>query len=221
MGYAQAMRRAVLFAALVLLVAACAGDPVTLVGQRADGLTVVCEPDEDAYNCDPQPSTGDGSAGDGSATGEPGHEGDAPGSASTDGCATWSEGGAARVLWPPNHKMHLVSVADCARLRPSCDVAARAAVDGVIVAVTSDEPLDVGAGGDGYTPEGDLVILDARTVLLRAERQGGGNGRVYRLEIEDGSGARDACEVHVPHDRGPYGGAIEDGVAVRISSGSR
>jgi len=121
------------------------------------------------------------------------------------------------MLWPPNHKMYAIGLAACARVRAACSTDVSAAASGHIVAVTSDEPLEVGAGGDGMTPTGDMDILDARTVALRSERQGGSDGRVYRIELASADGSTDVCEVHVPHDMGPYGGAHDSGEAVRIT----
>jgi len=206
---------------MVVLVGGCAQSRESLVGVRADGLLVVCTPHgEGAYACDPQqdgddasedPTDGDGAAGEG----EGGTIAVDPGA--QDGCSEWLDGGPAIVLWPPNHHMHTITLEDCAAVRSECDAAtSAAAAGGTIVSISSDEPLDVGAGGDGHTEAGDMQIVDARTVALRAERQGGADGRVYRIELVGPDGARDVCEVHVPHDRGPYGGAVAGPVAVSV-----
>ncbi|MBW7882731.1 MAG: ExeM/NucH family extracellular endonuclease [Caldilineaceae bacterium] len=71
-------------------------------------------------------------------------------------------------LWPPNHKYVTVNAT----------VQAGAGVAVNLVSVTSSEP-DNGLG-DGDTPH-DIVIVDDRTFNLRAERQGGGPGRVYTI----------------------------------------
>jgi hypothetical protein len=109
-------------------------------------------------------------------------------------------------LWPPNHSMHDISLFDCIEIH-DCDPDAHAH----IVAVSSDEPVD--ANGDGHT-EPDIVEIDEHTVSLRAERQGGSNGRVYTIdfEVEDGSGnvTEGACHVVVTHDRSGAE-AIDDG----------
>jgi len=75
--------------------------------------------------------------------------------------------------------------------------------DVVIEAVTSDESDD--ALGDGST-SGDIVIgADCRSVQLRAERAGTGDGRVYTivLRLRDSGGAvtRAYFEVSVPHSQ--------------------
>jgi hypothetical protein len=76
-----------------------------------------------------------------------------------------------------------------------------------LVAITSDEP-DNGKG-DGNTA-GDIVGAaigeDDREFQLRAERSGGGDGRVYAItyEARDASGntTRRTATVTVPHDQG-------------------
>lgn len=74
-----------------------------------------------------------------------------------------------------------------------------------IVAVTSNEPIN--GPGDGNTePDWELFTDEPLVVLLRAERAGGGNGRVYTIHVEcmDASGniGTDTVDVIVPHDQG-------------------
>ncbi len=103
-------------------------------------------------------------------------------------------------LWPPNHK--LVEVCATVDVDDNCDP------DPVVelVSITSDEP-DNGLG-DGDT-EDDIQSEDIGTddtcFLLRSERQGGGDGRVYTITycVTDASG-NETCasaEVVVPHDQ--------------------
>jgi len=100
-------------------------------------------------------------------------------------------------LWPPNHKMVEVTVTvdaeDICDPSPVCQ----------IVDVTSNEPIN--GPGDGNT-EPDWEITGGLTVKLRAERAGGGTGRVYTVHVEytDASGntATATVDVTVPHDRG-------------------
>ena len=77
------------------------------------------------------------------------------------------------VLWPPNHRM--VTVAVRYDVTDNCDPTPSCALS-----VTSSEPVN--GTGDGDTAP-DWVILDAHRVQLRAERSGGGSGRVYRITI--------------------------------------
>jgi hypothetical protein len=65
--------------------------------------------------------------------------------------------------------------------------------------------------------EGDTssdVVLQGDKVLLRAERSGTGNGRVYRVRFtaddSHGGSCTGAVTVCVPHDRRP-GTCIDDG----------
>lgn len=68
--------------------------------------------------------------------------------------------------------------------------------------VTQDEPLD--GGGDGDTAPDAMRGDSADTVLLRAERDGRGDGRVYRVAFTARDPAGAACDgavtVAVPHD---------------------
>ena len=101
-------------------------------------------------------------------------------------------------LWPPNHKMRPVTVA--IEVSDICDPD----VTCNVVSVASDEPVN--GQGDGNT-EPDWEITGALSVNLRAERSGGGDGRVYTIGVEcsDASGNTSAAEVDVfvPHDQSP------------------
>jgi hypothetical protein len=69
--------------------------------------------------------------------------------------------------------------------------------------VTSNEPVN--GTGDGDTAL-DWQIIDARRLLLRAERAGTGNGRVYTIDLTctDASGNRSGAQafVKVPKSQG-------------------
>jgi hypothetical protein len=71
-----------------------------------------------------------------------------------------------------------------------------------MVSVTSSEAAN--GTGDGDT-EPDIEITGPLTVRLRAERAGGGDGRIYtvRVECTDSSGNRTdkTAEVAVAHDQ--------------------
>jgi hypothetical protein len=121
-------------------------------------------------------------------------------------------------LWPPNHKFHDVALDDCFASVDDCDPDWVAEV----VWVSSDEPDD--DRGDGNT-SGDVEIVAPDAVQLRAERQGGSNGRVYHVgfTVTDGSGnvTEGACDVVVAHDQGKDDAgvdAIDDGEAYRIEA---
>lgn len=110
-------------------------------------------------------------------------------------------------LWPPNHKFHTITGADCVKDR--CD---GEDVDVTFTYATSDEPVN--AKGDGNT-EPDIIV-ECDQVKLRAERQGPSNGRVYHLgwtAVDDAGNPSDGvCTVHVPHDQSGRE-AIDDGPA--------
>jgi hypothetical protein len=77
-----------------------------------------------------------------------------------------------------------------------------------VVSVTQDEPVNGYADGD-TSP--DAVIL-SKWVLVRAERSGKGNGRVYEIKFtaDDGHGGSCAGSVHVKVPRG-WTHPIDDG----------
>jgi hypothetical protein len=202
------------------LLAACMdGDVVT--GVRSDGLSVTCEKQgDDLSKC--TPDDGDSS------------------------CETWQQGGSANVLWPPNHKLVRFTLDACAAVNTGCTppppsqppppdtgtgtgdtgggpiitlagAPPAAAAPARITSITADEEVEVGAGGDGHTTDYDVAIIDDVTFDLRSERQGGGDGRVYRVHYVDQACQPGSCEFLVPHDRGPVNGAADSGTKVSVT----
>jgi hypothetical protein len=116
-------------------------------------------------------------------------------------------------LWPPNHKLHHVTVADCVTAVDTCDGELKA----WLTSASSDEPHD--DVGDGNT-DPDIVNLGCDGVDLRSERQAPGDGRVYTLgfHVEDasGHGVDGTCRVVVPHDQGGKS-TVDSGPAYTIS----
>lgn len=100
------------------------------------------------------------------------------------------------ILWPPNHKY--VRVFPIANVGDACVDATR--LD--LVSVTSNEP-DNGLG-DGDTSN-DVVINNDGSILLRAERSGRGNGRIYTItyKVSDAAGNSTVASaiVTVPHNK--------------------
>ena len=108
-------------------------------------------------------------------------------------------------LWPPNHKLVPISItpsaADNCGVLPTCK----------IVSVTSNEPI-LGPGSGNTDPDwiitqpGPSVSPTTLGLLLRAERAGGGTGRVYTVNVScsDASGntAVGNTTVSVVHDQG-------------------
>lgn len=99
------------------------------------------------------------------------------------------------LLWPPNHK--LVPVTVLASAQDNCSAAPRCGIE----AVESNEP-ETGSGSGHFSP--DWEIVDATTVLLRAERAGTGDGRIYSIHVEcsdeTGNTVSADTEAVVSHD---------------------
>ena len=197
-----------LAASAASLLAACTDEDMVMTGVRADGITVNCEgQSDDVSACTPQ-------------------DGD-------NACETWEDGGAANVLWPPNHKLIRFTLADCAPITDDCTPTddgpigdgpigltagtRTSATPSKITKITADEAVEVGQGGDGHTTDYDVAIIDDTTFDLRSERQGGGDGRVYRVHFLDTDGNAGYCEFLVPHNQGPVAGAVDSGTAVTVS----
>jgi hypothetical protein len=103
-------------------------------------------------------------------------------------------------LWPPNHKF--------------ADIAIQGVTDPdgdplsiTITAITSDEPSasGTGSGGKTHAPDASGIGTDAAT-LLRAERSGNNNGRVYAIsfianDMRPGGAVKGTVKVCVPHDQ--------------------
>jgi hypothetical protein len=101
-------------------------------------------------------------------------------------------------LWPPNHKMVPVTVNY--EVVDNCDAAPLITCG---LEVSSNEPVN--GTGDGDT-EPDWNIFDAHMIELRAERAGGGSGRVYTQTITCADTKNNASEaettVSVPKSKG-------------------
>jgi DNA/RNA endonuclease G (NUC1) len=117
-------------------------------------------------------------------------------------------------IWPPNKSMRTVNVSDLVanasdNFDPTVNLSSV-----VIASVISDE---------GTAASGDVVIAgDCKSVELRQNRNGNGDGRVYTITFR----ARDAAgnmsfvtaKVTVPHNQGG-GPAVDSGAAYTINSG--
>jgi hypothetical protein len=119
------------------------------------------------------------------------------------------------VLWPPNHKYHEVTPQ---MMIVSAEDACGAPIDVsqiLVVEVRSDEPDDT--NGDGHTVN-DVQVACPNDVNLRAERLGGGNGRVYTIVyriVENGVAIEGEGRVIVPHDMSGKS-AFDDGYAAYV-----
>jgi len=96
------------------------------------------------------------------------------------------------LLWPANHE--LVSVGIRGVTDPNNDP-----LTVTITGVTQDEPTN-GLGDGDTSPD---AVIQGETVLLRAERSGTGNGRVYRIAFAADDGRGGTCVgsvvLGVPH----------------------
>lgn len=123
-------------------------------------------------------------------------------------------------LWPPNHKYATFNVTDLvASVVDNCDVSV--GVGGVrIKKVTSDEPDN--SGGDGSTINDIVIAADCKSLKLRSERTGNGNGRVYTitLKVTDAAGnvGTATATVTVPHSQNGSP-AVNDGPQYTVLSG--
>jgi len=107
-------------------------------------------------------------------------------------------------LWPPNHG--LVSIGIVGVSDPQNDP-----VTISITGVTQDEPTTGVDTGDA----GPDAVSQGSTVLLRAERAGKGNGRVYRIYFTATDGLGGTCSgsvsVVVPHSMKTGHTTVDDG----------
>ncbi len=99
-------------------------------------------------------------------------------------------------LWPPNHEMREVTVGG------ATDPDGKE-VTLSITGVTQDEAVP--GPGEGHGPDADLGGDNDADADIRAERDGGGDGRVYVISVtgDDGQGGtcRGTATVSVPHDQ--------------------
>jgi uncharacterized repeat protein (TIGR01451 family) len=109
-------------------------------------------------------------------------------------------------LWPPNHKMHLITLTGATD--PDGDV-----VTLTVTGVTQDEPLN--GLGDGNTSPDATPGPASNKVNLRAERSGTGDGRIYRIGFSGSDGRGGSCTgtatVGVPHDQGKGKTPVDSG----------
>ncbi len=98
-------------------------------------------------------------------------------------------------LWPPDHKLIPVTILGVTDPENN-------AITITITGVTQDEPIN-GLGDGDTSPD---AVIQGGTVLLRAERGGNGNGRVYRVSFTASHGLGGQCTgqitVCVPKSKG-------------------
>ncbi len=127
--------------------------------------------------------------------------------------------GGSVVLWPPDHQYTTINVSDLATsVTDNCD--SSVGVDDVVItSVSSDEPENT--VGDGNTTNDIVIAGDCKSVQLRPERVGGGNGRVYTiaLKVTDAEGNVSTATVKVTVPQSQDGAAaVDDGPSYAILS---
>ncbi len=109
------------------------------------------------------------------------------------------------LLWPPNHKLHDVEITGVTD--PDGD-----AITQIITGIEQDEP--VSGQGDGNTAPDGFGVGTAQA-SVRAERSGGGSGRLYFVHFNADDGHGGTCDgtvtVGVPHDRSAKGLPVDTG----------
>jgi hypothetical protein len=128
--------------------------------------------------------------------------------------------GNAITLWSPNHAYTNVQVSDLvAGASDNCDAGVN--LSSVYISrVTSDEPED--GSGDGTTFDDMLIAANCKSVQLRAERSGNGNGRVYTItfKVTDASGNVSTAKAKVTVPNSQKGtAAVDDGPLYTVLSG--
>ncbi|MCJ7569997.1 MAG: ExeM/NucH family extracellular endonuclease [Anaerolineales bacterium] len=101
-------------------------------------------------------------------------------------------------LWPANHKY--VDVTATVTAFDNFDLSPVV----TLLSITSSEADDDNGDGDGSTVD-DILFMDDFTFQLRAERAGGGEGRIYTItyQVTDacGNSTTASAEVTVPHNQ--------------------
>jgi len=106
-------------------------------------------------------------------------------------------------MWPPNHKYSTFQLTQF--VTGASDNCGSVSINDVVIEkVTSDE-IENG-NGDGNTLNDIVIAANCKSVQLRAEREGSGNGRVYTItfKVTDSHGnvGRATAKVVVPHNPG-------------------
>jgi Secretion system C-terminal sorting domain len=121
------------------------------------------------------------------------------------------------VLWPPNHDYYQFNIRQFISL-VSDNCSGMDASSAVILSITSDEAEYAPGSGDTGN---DILIEDTQLFSVRAERAGGGDGRVYTVHIgvADASGNKSTIEgtISVPKSKGKA--AVRGSTAYSVNAG--
>jgi len=120
-------------------------------------------------------------------------------------------------LWPPNHQYETIQVSDLvASASDLCDSSVN--LSSVVIAmVTSDEPEN--SPGDGNTLNDIVIAANCKSVQLRSERKGNGDGRVYTItfKVTDSSGNSSTVTATVTVPKSQNGSpAVDSGVQYTV-----
>jgi hypothetical protein len=126
-------------------------------------------------------------------------------------------------LWPPNHNYLTFDLRSCiSSVTDTCNQGVTpdgVAVSATILAYGADEPQSV--IGSGNT-NGDLILRPDNTFLVRPERSGTINGRVFSIWFQylnaEGAASTALCQIGVPHDQASA--PVDDGVCHGWVTGS-
>ncbi len=123
-------------------------------------------------------------------------------------------------LWPPNHQYVTIPIANLVLSATDATDSQVSRNRVVITKVTSDEVEDAADEGDGNTLNDMVIAADGKAVDLRAERQGGGNGRVHTIQVQvsdrGGNTTTATFKVQVPKSQGKSQ-AVDDGPVYTVT----
>ena len=123
----------------------------------------------------------------------------------------WTVTEAIPEIWPPNHKFHRVTISDVLQSGYPMEQQLPGELIPVdVVSVSQDEPVD--SVGTGNTAPDAIVDYtdEAAVVQIRAERDGKGDGRVYRITFYDGV-RNYTLKVGVPKSQGKNKSLVDGG----------
>jgi uncharacterized repeat protein (TIGR01451 family) len=119
-------------------------------------------------------------------------------------------------LSPPNHSYQTFSIADLvASVSDGCD--ASVDINDVVISKATSDEVENG-NGSGNTTNDIVIAANCKSLQLRREREGGGDGRVYTITLQarDASGnlATAIRRVFVPKGNGP---AVDSGMHYTVN----
>lgn len=122
------------------------------------------------------------------------------------------------VLWPPNHSYHTINITDLVSSASSCDGTVN--LNSVVIdTVTSDEVEN--GNGDGNTLNDIVISCNRKSVQLRSERNGSGDGRVYTItfKVTDSFGVSSTATATVTVPKSQNGtAAVDSGVHYTVTN---